>query len=175
MLVECGVIDSKKKIGIEYYKAASGLRIAHRMQVPNLAPGQKMKANMANLRKSINLHGSKCVAVVLGRKCLGKREEYLPYWQKFSPFIRRPHEIQTVAKAFFRDVFHGESYAGIHWRYDTYDWNDMCKESRPDAAKERNHILCQFSEKLEKGDKQVLEMMSTNLHKKLQDCFTTLS
>ena len=38
-------------------------------------------------------------------------------------------------------------------RYDVYDWNDMCKESRPDAAKDRNGQICHYAERLAEGDK----------------------
>lgn len=86
---------------------------------------------------SLNLHNANCVALVLGKKCLGNREQYLEYWKNYAPHIRRPRSVQEAAKAFFEQMFHSRQYAGIHWRYDTYDWNDMCKESRPDAAKLR--------------------------------------
>ena len=74
---------------------------------------------------------------MLGKKCLGNREQYLDYWKNYAPHVRRPRSVQEAAKAFFEEMFHSRQYAGIHWRYDTYDWNDMCKESRPDAAKLR--------------------------------------
>ena len=86
---------------------------------------------------SLNLHNANCVALVLGKKCLGNREHYLEYWKNYAPHVRRPSSVQEAAKAFFEQMFHSRQYAGIHWRYDTYDWNDMCKESRPDAAKLR--------------------------------------
>ena len=153
---------------------------------------------------SLNLHNANCVALVLGKKCLGKREQYLEFWKTYAPHVRRPRPVQDAAKAFFEQMFHSKQYAGIHWRYDTYDWNDMCKESRPDAAKLRfylnlhgwtwrvnrsgcpvyvctsllmtlkvsifrNGVLCQYSERLEGGDKEVLDMMSGNLKRKLEE------
>ena len=51
----------------------------------------------------------------------------------------------------------------------------MCKDSRPDAAKQRNALICEYSEKLEKGDEETLEMMTSNLHKKLQDIIRNIA
>ena len=93
------------------------------------------------------------MAVMIGKKCLGDRENYLKMWKEFAPYVRRPLAVQDVAISFFQHAMHGEAFAGIHWRYDTYDWNDMCKESRPNAAKDRNMQICEYAEKLAEGDK----------------------
>ena len=61
----------------------------------------------------------------------------MAYWSEYAQYLRRPHQVQQAAVDFFHSQFHSEEFAGIHWRYDTYDWNDMCSENRPDSAKER--------------------------------------
>jgi len=130
------------------------------MSISNL-PGE---VEAHNVLKKLDLSSSKCVGFAIGKKCLGERKSYMKNWKKkYAQFVRRPVDVQTAALEFFRDVFGGEKFAGIHWRYDKYDWNDMCKESRPDAAKARNGQICEYAEKLEDGDRRLLEKMSTNL------------
>ena len=94
------------------------------------------------------------MAIAFGKKCLGEREDYLKMWKEHAPYVRRPKEIQEAAIGFFHDQLHGEIFAGIHWRYDVYDWNDMCKDSRPNAAKDRNRQICTYAELLEAGDQE---------------------
>lgn len=112
--------------------------------------------NLSEIAFRIDLHGGPCMGVVIGKKCLGDRENYIKMWKDFAPYVRRPRDVQDVAVAFFEDALHGEVFAGIHWRYDTYDWNDMCKESRPNAAIDRNKQICAYAELLINGDKSGL-------------------
>ena len=160
MLVECGDIDPKRHQGFKYFSSATGLKIAHRMSISNFPA----EAEAHNLLKKLEQSSSKCVGFAIGKKCLGERKSYMKNWkQNYAQFVRRPLDVQRAALEFFRDVFGGEKFAGIHWRYDKYDWNDMCKESRPEAAKARNGQICEYAEKLEDGDHRLLEKMSTNL------------
>lgn len=132
-----------------------------------MQPTHKLHSSLVNLRKSIDLHGAKCVGLKLGRHCLGPRESYMEYWSEYATYLRRPHQVQQAAIDFFQSQFHAEEYAGVHWRYDTYDWNDMCAANRPDSAKTLNGKLCELSTRLENGDKELLKSMSANLHERL--------
>jgi len=91
----------------------------------------------------------------------------MDYWSEYAQYLRRPYQVQQAAVDFFHSQFHSEEFAGIHWRYDTYDWNDMCSDNRPDSAKALNGKLCELSSRLENGDKELLKSMSSNLHERL--------
>ena len=51
MLIECGDIDPKRTQGMKYFEKATGIRIAHRMQVNNFKANHELQRNLINLAK----------------------------------------------------------------------------------------------------------------------------
>jgi hypothetical protein len=50
-MIECGDIDPKRNQGFKYFEKATGVKIAHRMQVHNLRASHDLLRNLENLAK----------------------------------------------------------------------------------------------------------------------------
>jgi len=138
LLIECADIDLKRRKGIKYFTGATHLKILKTDTVIRLDNQVHFKTLARNIEHI------KCVGIAIGRKCLGDRDRWLQEWKDYSPFVQRPPEIRDIARSYIKDEWKNQKFVAMHWRYDAADWNDMCKDTRPDAAKSTNGEICKF-------------------------------
>lgn len=160
MVVECGDVDIKRRKGIKYFTGAAKLKVLKADNIANIENPQQIKAL---LRK---LENYQCASVALGRKCIGERIDWFFKWKDFSPYVQRPKKVRDLAKLFLKDQYQSQPYLAMHWRYDPHDWNDMCKSTRPEAAKLTNAEICKFVDKMvesAKNDDNLIKQISQNI------------
>lgn len=113
-----------------------------------------------------------CAAVALGRKCIGERIDWFFKWKEYSAYVQRPKPVRNLAKLIIQQVFESEDFLAMHWRYDPHDWNDMCKSTRPDAAKLTNAEICRFVDKMvesAKHDDDLIKKIARNIESFMED------
>ena len=160
LVIECGDVDIKRRKGIKYFTGATGLKVKKADTIQNIDNPVQIKA----LLKKIENY--KCISVALGRKCVGERVDWFYKWKEFAPFVQRPAKIRNLTKAFLKIQFNNQPHLAMHWRYDPYDWNDMCKSSRPDAAKLTNAEICHFVDQMvqsAKNDDDLIKKIGKNV------------
>ena len=138
ILIRCGHLDNKQKVGISHYLRAAKLTVSREIDVKDTADyAQKLKSG--GIPKNY-----KCLALVLGKYCLAESgNQWLEDYHEITNYIQRPKILTTLAKEYIRIHFKNKPYLAIHFRFDD-DWLDMCRYVRGPLSQIQNLASCEL-------------------------------
>ena len=95
ILVRCGHIDLKQKVGISHYLRASKLSVEREMDIKTSSDYED------SLRKQSNTN-PKCIAFVLGKFCLPSDKHWLSEYSEITNYIKRPKILTQLTEDYIK-------------------------------------------------------------------------
>ena len=145
LLLKCGKITSKQRVGYRNYLKYSGLKIIENKILNNQI---QFRSYLQQSQASFN-NSYQCLGFVIGKNCLstGSTITWLDrYSGKIAKFIQRPEKIRDLADNFLKTHITNpenikSNYISLHFRFDS-DWLEMCKRDLGASANRRNQAIC---------------------------------